>query len=178
MISTVSSYILKLVSGKPALVSDMAAFDEKDQSVLLWHCGSAPMELSDDNGVTCRNVYRSEFAGGTDWKNLGPITSLTYKEAPVTVFRLTGDIDRFYYFTGRIFKDKKAWYGNRGWINDIKLYKNPIEVKDLINTLLVNNIQHHYPMVLDDVSDYLEELAYWLDLEKVPEKKWQRYLYI
>ena len=177
MVSTISSYILKALSGKPTLVSDMAAYDEKDQSLLMWHCGSAPMELADDNGVTCRNVYRSEFAKGTELEDMGPITSLTYKGGPVTVFRLTGEVDSFYYFTGSMFEGKKSWYGNRGWVKDLKLYKEPIEVKDLINTILVNNIQHHYPMVLEDVSDYLEEMAYWLDLEKVPEKKWQRYLY-
>jgi len=143
----------------------------------MWHCGSAPMELADDNGVTSRNVYRSEFAKGTELEDMGPITSLTYKGGPVTVFRLTGEVDSFYYFTGSMFEGKKSWYGNRGWVKDLKLYKEPIEVKDLINTILVNNIQHHYPMVLGDVSDYLEEMAYWLDLEKVPEKKWQRYLY-
>jgi L-fucose isomerase-like protein len=177
MVSTISSFILKALSGKPTLVSDMAAYDEKDESLLMWHCGSAPMELSDDKGVVCRNVYRSEFAKGTDLEDLGPITSLTYKKAPVTVFRLTGEPGSYYYFTGRTIEGKKSWYGNRGWVNDIRLYKEPIKVKDLINTILVNSIQHHYPMVLDDVSDYLEELAYWLDLEKVPEKKWQRYLF-
>jgi L-fucose isomerase-like protein len=177
MVSTISSFILKALSGKPTLVSDMAAYDEKDESLLMWHCGSAPMELSDDKGVVCRNVYRSEFAKGTDLEDLGPITSLTYKKAPVTVFRLTGEPGSYYYFTGRVFEGKKSWYGNRGWVNDIRLYKEPIKVKDLINTILVNSIQHHYPMVLDDVSDYLEELAYWLDLEKVPVKPWQRYLY-
>jgi len=177
MVSTISSYILKALSGKPTLVSDMAAYDEKDQSLLMWHCGSAPMELADDNGVTCRNVYRSEFAKGTDLEDMGPITSLTYKSGPVTVFRLTGDGDYFYYFTGSIFDGKKSWYGNRGWVKDLRLYKDPITAKDLINTILANSIQHHYPMVLEDVGDYLEELAYWLDLEKVPEKKWQKYLY-
>ncbi len=177
MVSTISSYILRLLSGKPTLVSDMAAYDEKDQSVLMWHCGSAPMELADDNGVTCRNVYRSEFARGTDLEDLGPITSLIYKSGPVTVFRLTGEADSFYYFTGSMFEGKKSWYGNRGWVKDLKFYKEPIAVKDLINTILVNSIQHHYPMVLEDVGDYLEELTYWLDLEKLPEKKWQRYLY-
>jgi L-fucose isomerase-like protein len=177
MVSTISSYILKALSGNPTLVSDMAAYDEKDQSLLMWHCGSAPMELSDAKGVICRNVYRSEFAKGTDLEDLGPITSLTYKKSPVTVFRLTSETGSYYYFTGRIFEGKKSWYGNRGWINDIRLYKESIGVKDLINTILANSIQHHYPMVLNDVSDYLEELAYWLDLEKVPEKKWQRYLY-
>ena len=147
MLSTISSYMLRLLSGKPTLVSDMAAYDEKDQSLLMWHCGSAPMELAGNRGVTCRNVYRSEFAGGTDLEELGPITSLTYKEAPVTVFRLTGESDSYYYFTGSTFDGKKSWYGNRGWVKDLKLYKEPIAVKDLINTILVNNIQHHYPMV-------------------------------
>jgi L-fucose isomerase-like protein len=177
MVSTISSYILRLLSGRPTLVSDMAAFDDNDQSLLMWHCGSAPMELADNNSVTCRNVYRSEFAKGTDLEDLGPITSLTYKSGPVTVFRLTGEADSFYYFTGSMFEGKKSWYGNRGWVKDLKFYKEPIAVKDLINTILVNSIQHHYPMVLEDVGDYLEELSYWLDLKKVGKNTWERYLH-
>jgi L-fucose isomerase-like protein len=177
MLSTISSHILKMLSGKATAVSDMAAFDEDDQSLLLWHCGSAPMELASTEGVVCRNVYRSEFAKGTDLEDLGPITSLTYQNGPVTVFRLTGEADSFYYFTGKIFDNKKAWYGTRGWVGDLKFYKEPIKVIDLINTILVNNIQHHFPLVLDDVGDHLEELSYWLDLKKIKKNSWQRYLY-
>jgi len=179
MLSTISALILKELSGKATLVSDMAAFDEKDESLLLWHCGSAPMEMANSNGVCCRNVYRCEFARGTELEDLGPITDITYPESDVTVFRLTGESDVFYYFTGRTFDGKKeSWYGNRGWLGELKLYRDPVKVIDLMNTIFLNSIQHHYPMVLQNISDYIEEFAYWLDLKKIKKIKYERFMYV
>jgi hypothetical protein len=31
-------------------------------------------------------------------------------------------------------------------------------------------------MVMDDVSSYLEEMAYWMDLGKAPKKEYRDYL--
>jgi L-fucose isomerase-like protein len=179
MLSTISALILKLLSEKTTLVSDMAAFDEKDESLLLWHCGSAPMEMANSDGVCCRNVYRSEFASGTELEDLGPITDITYPETDATVFRLTGESDMFYYFTGRTFNaEKDSWYGNRGWLGKIKLYREPVKVIDLMNTIFINSIQHHYPIVLQNVSDYIEEFAYWLDLKKIKKVGYERFMHV
>ena len=178
VLSTISALILKELSGKTTLVSDMAAFDEEDQSLLLWHCGSAPMEMANSDGVCCKNVYRSEFARGTELEDLGPITDITYPESDVTVFRLTGESDMFYYFTGKTFDSKKqSWYGNRGWLGELKLYREPVKVIDLMNTIFLNSIQHHYPMVLNNVSDYIEEFAYWLGLQKIKKIGYERFMY-
>lgn len=178
MLSTISSYILKLFSGMPTAVSDMPAFDDNDNSVLLWHCGSAPLEMAGTCGAICRNVYRSDFAKGTEFDNLGPITDMVYPKSDVTVFRLTGESNYYYYFTGKSFNEKKeSWYGNRGWINELKLYGKPVRAIDLINTILINNIQHHYPVVLKDVSKYIDEFAYWLGLKRVKRLGYEDFLY-
>ncbi len=178
MLSTISSLILKLLSGKVTAVSDMPAFDDEDNSLLLWHCGSAPFEMANSNGVILRKVYRSEFAKGTEFENLGPITDVIYQKSDITVFRLTGESDKYYYFTGKSFNDKKkSWYGNRGWVNKLRLYNKPINAIDLINTILVNGVQHHYPVVLKDVWKYIEEFAYWLDLKKIKRIDYEDYTY-
>jgi len=70
-----------------------------------------------------------------------------------------------------------SWYGNRGWIKDLKLYGRPINAIDLINTILLNNIQHHYPVVLKDVSKYIDEFAYWLGLKKIKRLDYEDFLY-
>lgn len=177
MLSTISSLILRMFSDLPTAVSDLPAFDDEDDSILLWHCGSAPFEMANNCGVNCRSVYRAEFAKGTELENLGPITDITYKESDVTVFRLTGESDAYYYFTGKIFNDKKSWFGSRGWVKNIKLYGKSIKAIDLMNTILLNNVQHHYPFVLKDIRNYLEEFAYWLDLKKIKRLDYEDFLY-
>jgi len=178
VLSTISSLILNMVSGIPATVSDLPAFDDEDNSILLWHCGSAPFEMAGSCGIVCRSVYRSDFAKGTEFDNLGPITDMIYPECDMTIFRLTGESDYYYYFTGKGFdEDKDSWFGSRGWVKDLKLYGKSINVIDLINTILLNNIQHHYPVVLKDVGRYIDEFAYWLDLKKIKRIEYEDFLY-
>lgn len=179
LLSAISMLVLTTLSGKPVAVMDLPAFDTEDDSLLLWHCGSAPFEMASDAGVACRHHYRSEFADEPDFVKLGPIMDLMYDPGDVTVFRLTGEGDRFYYFTGQMTDAAKpSWYGSRGWVSGLKLYGQPIRSADLMNTLFVNGVQHHYPMVLQDVGKYLEEFAYWLGLEKIRRTDYQDYLQV
>ena len=97
----------------------------------------------------------------------------------MTVFRFIGEADSFYYFTGKTLGDeKKSFHGSRGWVRDLKLYSEPIEVLDLINTMLVQGLPHHYPMVLENATKLLEELAFWLGLKKISRIPYRDYLYI
>jgi hypothetical protein len=177
VLSTISMLILSSLSGQPVAVMDMPAFDTEDDSLLLWHCGSAPPEMADGRGVVCRHHYRAEFAEQPDFEKLGPVMDLVYRPSDVTVFRLTGEGDRFYYFTGRISdKEKPSWQGSRGWTGELRLYGERISSIDLMNTVLVNGIQHHYPMVLQNIGPSIEEFAYWIGLKKVARVEYRDYL--
>ncbi|MEI7615222.1 MAG: hypothetical protein WCJ54_00805 [Actinomycetota bacterium] len=179
MLSAISMLILKEISGKAAAVMDFPAFDEEDESILLWHCGSAPFEMANNCGVSCNHHYCAEFAEEKEFVNLGPITDMVFPVSDITVFRLTKRCDSFYYFTGKTFDEKKeSWDGSRGWVGDLKLYGKPIKVIDLVNTILLNSLQHHFPIVLKDVSACLEEFAYWLDLKRINNIEYKDYLYV
>ncbi len=156
---------------------DLPKFDEKDESLLLWHCGSAPFEMANERGVICEKHYFADYAESV--ANCGPITDLIFKKGDVTVFRLCGEGDKFYYVTGRFFdEDKKSFSGSRGWVKDLKLYGEPIKAWDLANTLLVNGLPHHFPMVMQHVGPYLEEFAYWAGLKKIRRLDYRDYLYV
>ena len=179
ILSVISMLILKILSGKSPAMTDLPAFDDEDDSVLIWHCGSAPFEMANSRGVICTNHYRAKFADEPKFDSLGPVTDIIYPRSDITVFRLVGESDYFYYFTGKIFNEgKKSWDGSRGWVNELKLYGEPIRAIDLTNTILTNSIQHHFPIVLKDVGNYIEELAYWLDLKKIKRMEYQDNLYV
>ena len=177
MLSTISSLILRILSGETTAVMDMPAFDDKDDSVLLWHCGAAPFEMANKRGVICRNHYRAEFAEVDSFDNLAPVTDIIYpSEIDMTSFRLTRESDYFYYFTGKgLSESKKSYDGSRGWFGNLKLYNEPIKAIDLVNTILNNGIQHHFPIVLQNVGKYIEEFAYWLGLKKIEKDEYKDY---
>ncbi len=177
VLSTVSMLVLRYITQDIVALMDLSRFDDTDDSLMLWHCGSAPIEMANDRGVILEKHYFADYAESV--KNCGPITDIIFKEGDVTVFRLVKESGHFYYFTGRFFdEDKPSFHGSRGWVNDLKLYNEPIKSMDLANTLLVNGLPHHFPMVMGHIGKYLEEFAYWLDLKKIIRKDYQDYLYI
>ncbi len=177
ILSTISMMVLRSLTGKVVALMDLPKFDEKDNSLLLWHCGSAPIEMANSRGTILEKHYFADYAESV--KNCGPITDLIFKKGAVTVFRLTGESDHFYYLTGKFFdEDKKSFHGSRGWVNGLKLYDRPVEAMDLVNTLIVNGLPHHFPMVMEEVGKYLEEFAWWLDLKKIKRYDYRDYLYV
>ncbi len=178
-LSTVSMLALKYLSDASTVLTDLPKFDAADNSLMLWHCGTSPFDMSDSRGVTLDRHYFADYTSEERYKDVGPITDVVFKPGGLTVFRFTGEAESFYYFTGTVFNEgKKTFHGSRGWVKDLRLYDEPVAVVDLMNTLLVNGLPHHYPMVLKDVGKYVEELAYWKGLKKIRKARYRDYLYV
>jgi len=177
VLSTVSMLVLRNLTDKIIALMDLPKFDETDDSLMLWHCGSAPIEMANARGAVLEKHYFADYAESV--KNCGPITDLIFKKGEVTVFRLVKESGHFYYFTGKFFnEEKKSFNGSRGWVNELKLYGEPIGAMDMANTLLSNGLPHHFPLVMENVGKYLEEFAYWLDLKKIKRLDYKDYLYV
>ncbi|MBN1298399.1 MAG: hypothetical protein JW997_01785 [Actinobacteria bacterium] len=177
VMGTISMLILQKITNQPVALMDLAKFDEADQSLLLWHCGSAPFEMANERGVICEKHYFADYAESV--KNAGPVTDLIFKKSDVTIFRISGEGDKFYYVTGKFFDpDKPSFSGSRGWVNELKFYEEPIKAWDLANTFLTNGLPHHFPIVLQNVAAYIEEYAYWAELGKVRRYDYRDYLYV
>lgn len=178
-LSTVSMLALKYLAATSTVLMDLPKFDTDDNSLMLWHCGTSPLDMADSRGVTLDRHYFADYTSEDRYRDVGPITDVVFRPGDLTVFRFTGEGEHFYYFTGEVFDDgKKTFHGSRGWVKNIRLYDEPIEVLDLMNTFLVNGLPHHYPMVLKDVGKYLEEFAYWKGLKKIRKVSYSDYLYV
>ncbi|TFG59220.1 MAG: hypothetical protein E4H36_14220 [Spirochaetales bacterium] len=174
---TVSMLILHLLTQQSTVLMDLPKFDTADNSLLLWHCGTSPFCMANERGVLLERHYFADYSDDPGLKDCGPITDVLFKDSEVTVFRLLGEADSFYYFTGRTFDEgKKTFSGSRGWVRDLKLYREPVKALDLMNTLINRSFAHHYPMVMADVSASLEELAYWLDLARIRKDEYRDFL--
>jgi L-fucose isomerase-like protein len=170
---------LKYLAGTSTVLMDLPKFDTKDNSLMLWHCGTSPFDMADDSGVTLDRHYFADYTSEDRYRDVGPITDVVFRPGDLTVFRFTGEGENFYYLTGDVFNDgKKTFNGSRGWVKNLRLYDKPIDVLDLMNTFLVNGLPHHYPMVLKDVGKYIEELAYWKSLKKIRKAAYRDYMYV
>ena len=75
------------------------------------------------------------------------------------------------------FDGKDSFDGSRGWMSNFRLADEPSSLRDVVNTLMVQRFQHHYPVVAGDWHDELMECAAWLDvkpLERVPYKRYMQ----
>jgi len=171
LLSAISLQILKSFNEEPGVVMDMADFNLKYDSIQLWHCGNMPICLANNGNYSICNHYAfyNELEDGTKIRNVGAIIDARFKESDVTVFRIVGDVNKYYYFTGMSLNNDNlnTFDGGRGWIGNLKFFKEPISVIDLINTIIVNGFPHHYPLTFMDVSDEIEEFSYILGLNKL-----------
>lgn len=164
--SAISMLLLKYLSGHQPMLMDLSKFDREEEAVLMWHCGSAPHSYADENGVYLDGHYKpGSCVTCMDEKRVSSVHNMYYGQKPVTVARFTNNYKNMLTFTGEfINKEDKSYDGSRGWLGKIASDKKAVSVEDLINTILVQGFQHHYPIVAGDVEEELQELMAWLGI--------------
>ena len=70
VMGTISMMMLRKLTDEVVALMDLPKFDEKDESLLLWHCGSAPFEMANERGVICEKHYFADYAESV--ANCGP----------------------------------------------------------------------------------------------------------
>ncbi len=176
--SIITAMILRDLSGQQPMLMDLSKFDEQDQSVLMWHCGSAPRRYADGGGCTLAGHYKpgSHVTCEDDVKVVG-VNDMYYGARPVTVARLTNDYKNMMLFSGE-FVDKAdhSFDGSRGWVGRLSVDGSPLAVRDLVNTVVSQGYQHHYPIVEGSVEEELREVMAWLDIEPMEYRPYRNYL--
>jgi len=171
----VSMLMLHYLTGKPGTLMDMCAFDEEDETVLMWHCGPSPEYYADDGGLKTTCSYQPNLAGET--LRYGLINKMRFKPGPVTFMRLTGEWDTLFLLDGKsVDYAKDSADGSGGWIGSLRLNRSSIGVLDFANTVLVQGFQHHYPMMEGDLTEELMELSAWLGLKEFKKVSYENYL--
>lgn len=170
----VSMLMLKYITNDVSMLMDLVAFDEKDDSVQLWHCGPAAECYANEKGVCLDQFYEN---GGADYMRRGSMHDMEFKPQAATIMRFTGEWDKMFLVDGKFMDTKKdSFFGSRGWLGELKLNRKDINARDFINTILVQGFQHHYPVIPSDVSEVLMEVAVWLDIKPVQMIEYQNYL--
>ncbi|HET6411331.1 MAG TPA: hypothetical protein VFG53_04685 [Anaeromyxobacter sp.] len=173
--SAVMMLALNALSGTPSALNDLVAFDERDKSLALWHCGVAPACWADPKGVTWDNHFNIGRYEGETWQGDGLVASMTFRPGAVTVAALNDEFDNLFLLTGEVEK-KRGYDGSSGWVGGLKLNGQPVDLPTLMNTIMVRRVNHHYPTASGDLTAELNELAAWAGVAVLDPVPYRSYL--
>jgi len=171
----VSMLLLWYLSKQPTTLMDYIAFDETDDTALLWHCGPSAECYCQDSQRTLE--YHYHHVPDCQNREMGLVGSMYFDSRPVSIFRFTGEWNQAFVasgvFTGQ---DKDGYKGCRGWLGDMSLGDQAISALDMTNTILVKGFQHHYPLAMGNLTEQLMEICAWLSLDVMEKAPYKNYL--
>lgn len=173
--SAVMMLAMNAMNGSRAALNDLVAFDEEDRSLNLWHCGVAPACWADASGVTWDNHFNIGRYQGETWQGDGVVASMAFKPGAVTVASLNDAFDNLFLLTGDVM-EKRGFAGSSGWVNHLAVNGQPLDLPTLINTILVQRVNHHYPTAFGDLTAELNELAAWTGISVLDPVPYRPYL--
>ena len=176
--SAVSMLMLARLTDQPTMLMDMSAFDEKDNSVLMWHCGPAASHYCNAQGYALSGNY----SGKAHIPNQPPICcgvarDMVFKAQDVTIGHLAGECDQLLIAGGRFMdREKPSFFGSRGWLEKLFIGEKPVTAREFIATILDQGLSHHFPIVSGEVSKVLYEIACRLDMKVIEPSEYKEYL--
>lgn len=173
--SAVMMLALNALNGERAALNDLVAFDEQEQSLNLWHCGVAPACWADRRGVTWDNHFNIGKHQGAAWQGDGVVAHMRFRPGAVTVGVLNDELESLLLLTGTV-TEQPGYGGSSGWVKDLAVNGQRVDVPTLMNTLLVRRVIHHYPTAFGDLTNELHELAAWAGIDVLDPVPYRPYL--
>ncbi|MFA5066689.1 MAG: hypothetical protein WC466_01385 [Candidatus Izemoplasmatales bacterium] len=168
VMSAVSMLALQEISQDSTSLMDFTAFDETDETIMLWHCGPGAQRFCQRNGYTLGENYSGMAHKDGEICGTGVVRDMEFDQLPITSFRFSGDMERYINLTGQfIGNKKKSNKGSRGWLGNVKLNNQNISVLDFANTILSSGFEHHYPIAIGDYAKEIKEMNKWLGIKPI-----------
>ncbi len=169
VLGAISMMTLKYLSGRETVLMDLSGWDQKNDSIYIWHCGNVPKNWFDKSGFRLANHFNRDKMGTVRDGRMKPtdLTALRFMENDASAFVANG---KFYERESPIYK------GCSSWMNDIRINGQPTSSEDYMNTLLVNAVPHHLAYVDEDITSEINEFCAWLGIEIMKPVKYQDYL--
>lgn len=146
------------LSGRTPMFCDFIAIEEQRNVGLAWHCGAAPTCLAAQGATIRLGKHPTVDGGGKKGVNISfPIEG----RGPVTMARLSvGPKGLRLFFAGGQAVPPTANLAGNCWA---VCFQTP--VRQLLDVILRQGLEHHTAMVHADVRADLRSLARWLDLD-------------
>jgi len=175
--SAVSMLLLKNITRKDTTLMDMSSFDEKDDTVLLWHCGPAAKCFARNGYELGVNYSGKAHIKGQPPVGCGVTRDMVFKPMDATIGHIAGESDQLLVAGGHfIEQDKPSFCGSRGWLGNLSIAGEKLGARDFISTILDKGLSHHYPVAQGDVQNELMETACWLNMKVIEKTTYKPYL--
>lgn len=168
VLGAISMYMLNLISGKEgsSTLLDLASLDPERQAMQMWHCGVTPRHFANSDGIAWVD-HVTLGRNGTDGP-YGVSGDQVFAPQPVTISYINEDAGQLLVLGSDVVDHPDAGYdGTRGWVSNLTMNGQNIDIWDLINTLTVKGVQHHFAMGQGDMSSELMELAAWTRMKLI-----------
>ena len=172
----ISMLLLKYISDDQiTTLMDLVAFDEKDDTLQLWHCGPTAMCFADSCGVGLKELEEATKDDGRRY--LSYIHDMNIKPGDATVMCVAREFSSLCMISGSFIDYKKERFnGSAGWLGNLSIDGQKTTAKDAVNTIMVQGIQHHFPVVMGDYSAEILELCAWLGIKGIKKVPYESYL--
>ncbi len=151
-------------SGSSTLL-DVTAMDPATNTMLMWHCGVSPRHFANEDGITWID---HPTLGRKSPEVFGVAGDQVFAPQETTLTYVGDNASEMLVVRARIEEHPaKGFVGTRGWFGGFELNGEPIDLADLVNTLVVRGHEHHYAVGQGDWSDELLEIAAWLGMRTV-----------
>ena len=142
----ISCNILNQLNKKPSLLVDIVDVSKKDNSVVFWHCGLAPISMS-IKGTASADIHSN--------RKKPLLHNFGFKPGLITVFRVSksANLLKFFVLKGRIIKRKNSFSGTSGVVSFGR------NTKDKLEKMLKGGLEHHVAFTYGNHFDEIVQLG-------------------
>jgi L-fucose isomerase-like protein len=156
---TITQMVLQSISGGPAFGTDIVSVDDERDSIVIWHCGLAPLSMADPEEPKGVTIHSN--------RTLPLLFEFTLKPGPVTVARLTESSGDYRLVVGRaeVIRGPKSFSGTSGLLR----FNRP--AREVLEIILTEGLEHHISITYGDHTDVLAAFAKLLGIPILPLSK-------
>jgi len=151
----VSMIILSKLSGQPSYLGDMVAIDNENNCATFWHCGGGGAYSLAKKGTHPKSILHPN-------RQQGLSLDFNLKPGKVTITRLNKDPTGYRLL---ILEGLSIEEGGRHFKGTTVNVRFEGEMKNLLNMIMTNGIEHHYAIGYGHHGRQLREIAEHVGLE-------------
>jgi len=153
---TITMLLEYYLTGETPWLADLVHINEKNNTAIFWHCGSASSSLAYDKSEI---IIQKQFRGSAR----GASIEFPLKTGRVTVARLgiTQGKYRMFITTGEALPTKMILRGNPS------IVKMDVSVERLLEVIVENGVEHHFAIVYGDHKDDLIGVSELLNIKTI-----------
>ncbi len=141
----VTQAILQKVADAPVFLADLVDMDIEDNTGVVWHCGQAPVSMTDDVPMATVHTNRKQAL----------LYEFTLKPGRVTFFRLSQAFGepKIIFARGEMLKRDMAFTGTSGVV------RFDHGAKAVLRDVMNSGLEHHMALAYGDFEDDLKGIA-------------------